>query len=108
MAKKIAKKSTPMTKAQLISELVDSSEGLTRKQVQGLLETLTNIGHKQLKKAGQFTVPGFAKFSVVTRAATKARKGVNPRTGEAITIKAKPRHKVVRARPVKAIKDTVS
>ncbi|HMI00513.1 MAG TPA: HU family DNA-binding protein, partial [Bradyrhizobium sp.] len=52
-------------------------------------------------------VPGFAKFVVIKKAATKARKGVNPFNGEPMTFKAKPARKIVRARPVKAAKDAV-
>ena len=110
MAKKktIKKKIAPMTKTQLINALIDTSDGLTRKQVKGLLEELSTIGHKQLKRSGVFTVPGFAKFTVVKKPATKARKGTNPFTGEEMMFKAKPARKAVRARPVKAIKDSVS
>jgi DNA-binding protein HU-beta len=52
-------------------------------------------------------VPGFAKFVVVKKPATKARKGVNPFNGEPMMFKAKPARKIVRARPVKAAKDAV-
>jgi nucleoid DNA-binding protein len=108
-AKKTAKKNAPMTKTQLLNALVDASDGtLTRKQVVGLMDSLATIGHKQLKKAGVFTMPGFAKFTVVKKAATKARKGVNPFTGEEMMFKAKPASKSVRARPIKACKDAVN
>jgi DNA-binding protein HU-beta len=40
---------------------------------------------KEMKKSGGFTLPGFGTFTVKK---TKARKGVNPRTGEAIKVKA--------------------
>jgi DNA-binding protein HU-beta len=38
-----------------------------------------------LKKEGKFTLPSFGTFTVRK---TKARKGVNPRTGEKIKVKA--------------------
>lgn len=101
------KKNAPLSKAALINALVESSDGLSRKQVKGLLETLETLGQKQLKKAGVFVVPGFAKFVVVTKKATPAREGRNPATGETIQIKAKPARKIVRARPVKAIKQSI-
>ena len=107
-AKKATAKKAPMTKTALINELMDASEGLTRKQVRSIVDSLTEIGHNQLKRVGNFTVPGFAKFTVVKRPATKARKGINPFTGEETIFKAKPASKSVRARPVKAIKDAVS
>ena len=61
----------------------------------------------ELKKNGLFLVPGFAKFVVIKKPATKARKGTNPFTGEEMMFKAKPARKIVRARPVKAAKDAV-
>ena len=107
-ANKQAGATKAMSKTQLINALVEASEGLTRNQVKTIVEQLTSIGHPQLKKAGTFTVPGFAKFTVVKKPATKARKGKNPFTGEEIMFKAKPASKSVRARPVKAMKDSVA
>ena len=71
------------------------------------METLATIGYKELKKNGVFVVPGFAKFVVVKKPATKARQGTNPFTGEPMTFKAKPARKIVRARPVKVVKEAV-
>ncbi len=73
----------------------------------GCVETLATVGYKELKKTGIFLVPGFAKFVVIKKPATKARAGTNPFTGEPMTFKAKPARKIVRARPVKAAKDAV-
>lgn len=98
----------PMSKTQLIEALSNATKGdLTKRQVKGVLESLQSIGHKQLKRQGVFTLPGFAKFRVVKKPATKARKGVNPFTGEEMMFKAKPASKAVRARPIKACKDAV-
>jgi len=95
-----------MTKSQLIEKIATESE-LAKRDVKGVLETLATIGYKELKKAGVFLVPGFAKFVVIKKPATKARKGTNPFTGEPMMFKAKPARKIVRARPVKAAKDAV-
>jgi nucleoid DNA-binding protein len=95
-----------MTKSQLIEKIAETTE-LTKKDVKGVLENLATLGYKELKKNGVFLVPGFAKFVVIKKPATKARKGTNPFTGEAMTFKAKPARKIVRARPVKAAKDAV-
>ena len=97
---------TQMTRSQLIEKIAADTE-LTKKDVKGVLETLVSVGHKELKKSGVFLVPGFAKFVVIKKPATKARKGTNPFTGEEMMFKAKPARKVVRARPVKAAKDAV-
>jgi nucleoid DNA-binding protein len=95
-----------MTKSQLIEKISEQNE-LAKKDVKGVMETLAEIGYKELKKNGVFLVPGFAKFVVIKKPATKARKGTNPFTGEPMMFKAKPARKIVRARPVKAAKDAV-
>jgi nucleoid DNA-binding protein len=97
---------TQMSKAQLIEKIATTTE-LSKRDVKNVMETLTDVGHKELKKNGVFLVPGFAKFVVVKKPATKARKGTNPFTGEEMMFKAKPARKIVRARPVKAAKDAV-
>jgi nucleoid DNA-binding protein len=84
-----------MTKSQLIEKISAENE-IAKKDVKGVLETLATVGYKELKKSGVFLVPGFAKFVVIKKPATKARKGTNPFTGEAMTFKAKPARKIVR------------
>jgi len=97
---------TQMSKSQLVEQIATKSE-LSKRDVKAVLELMTEIGHKELKKNGAFVVPGFAKFVVIKKPATKARKGTNPFTGEEMMFKAKPARKIVRARPVKAAKDAV-
>ena len=98
-----------MSKSELVGKIAADAGGkLSNKDVKGVLEALAKVGYKELKKSGVFLVPGFAKFVVVKKAATKARKGVNPFTGEPTVFKAKPARKIVRARPVKAAKDSVA
>lgn len=97
-----------LTKNELIQAIADASgEDLTRRQVRLVLEGLESIGHKMLERVGVFTIPGFAKFTVVARKAQSPRTGVNPRTKKPITIPGKPATRVVRAKPVKACKDVV-
>ena len=81
---------------------------MTRKDVKGVIESLAEIGYQELKKTGAFFVPGFAKFVVIKKPATKERRGINPFTKEPTIFKAKPARKIIRARPVKAAKDAVS
>ena len=97
---------TQMSKSQLIEKIATTTE-VSKKEVKNVMDTLVDVGHKELKKNGLFLVPGFAKFVVVKKPATKARKGTNPFTGEEMMFKAKPARKIVRARPVKAAKDAV-
>ena len=98
-----------MSKSQLVEKIVEKHPTImTRKNVKGVLESLAEIGYKELKKTGAFFVPGFAKFVVIKKPATKERKGINPFTKEPTIFKAKPARKIVRARPVKAAKDAVA
>jgi nucleoid DNA-binding protein len=98
--------SKPMTKSELISQIAEQS-ALTKADVKGVMEKLAAIGYKELKKSGSFLVPGFAKFVVIKKPATKARAGINPFTKEPTVFKARPARKIIRARPVKAAKDAV-
>src|SRR5262245_2623029 len=87
MATKNAAKKT-MTKTQLIQAIAEATGNeVNKRQVKQVLEALQNVGHKTLKRQGIFTLPGFAKFRVVKKPATKARKGINPFTGQETTFK---------------------
>jgi DNA-binding protein HU-beta len=98
-----------MSKSGLILAVAEEAgDGLSKKQVGSVLESLITIGHTELKKAGVFTLPGFAKFRVIKKPATKARQGINPFTKQPQTFAAKPASKAVRARPIKAIKNAVA
>jgi DNA-binding protein HU-beta len=97
-----------MSKSELIQKIVaQNSDKMARKDVKAVIESLAAIGYKELNKSGAFVVPGFAKFVVIRKPATKERSGINPFTKEPMVFKAKPARKVVRARPVKAVKTAV-
>ena len=103
------KKGASLSKSALVNAVVEASENeISRKQVKAILEALTDIAYKELKKNGIFTMPGFAKFRVVKKPATKAREGTNPFTKQPMTFAAKPASKSVRARPIKSIKDAIA
>lgn len=105
-----AKKSSskPLSKSAILEAVTNAiGEELSRKQVKLVVETLVDVGHKELKKTGIFVLPGFAKFTVVKKPARPAREGINPFTKEKQKFAAKPASKGVRARPVKAVKDAV-
>ena len=98
-----------MSKSELIQKIADQhSNGVSRKDIKGVIESLASVGYKELKKTGAFLVPGFSKFVVIKKPATKARNGINPFTKEPTVFKAKPARKVIKARPVKAVKDAVA
>jgi nucleoid DNA-binding protein len=97
-----------LNKSQLLSHIGEMSD-LSRKQVAQCLEALANAMHRHIRKggAGEFTVPGLLKCIVKHKPATKARKGINPFTGEMITFKAKPARDVVKIRALKRLKEMV-
>jgi nucleoid DNA-binding protein len=108
MAKANAAKKKPLSKSAILQAVTDAiGEEISRKQVRQVVETLVDVGHKELKKNGIFVLPGFAKFVVVKKPARPAREGINPFTKEKQMFAAKPASKSVRARPVKAVKDAV-
>jgi len=99
----------PMTKSAIISEVVGKTD-LTKKQVASVFDELAIIIERHIKQrsAGQFTLPGLLKIEVKRKPKTKARKGINPFTGEPMTIKAKPARNVVKVRPLKRLKDMIA
>jgi DNA-binding protein HU-beta len=108
MATANKKSSKPISKSAILESVSETiGDDLSRKQVKLVVETLVEIGHRELKKSGVFVMPGFAKFVVVKKPARPAREGINPFTKEKQKFAAKPASKGVRARPVKAVKDAV-
>ena len=98
----------PMTKSEIVSGIADST-GLTKKDVNSVFDAMTGQIKKSLGRsgAGAYTVPGLMKLVVQRKPATKARKGINPFTGEETIFKAKPARNVVKIRPLKNLKDMV-
>lgn len=89
-----------MTKSQLLTELSEKA-GLSKKEVSSVMDGLVELLYSEVKKNGEFTIPGVGKMVKKKRA---ARMGRNPATGEEIKIPAKT---VVKFRVAKAAKDTV-
>lgn len=79
-----------MTKQELIAKLAEATG--SKKTAESALTIMLDAIQKSLKKEGGFTLVGFGSFKVAKRA---ARKGRNPRTGEAIKIKASKTVKVL-------------
>ena len=89
-----------MGKSELFSHFADRFE-VKRTQAREFFDELNTLAEKELKRSGEFVLPGMVKLVVQKR---KARMGRNPATGEAIKIPAKT---VVKARIAKQLKDTV-
>jgi DNA-binding protein HU-beta len=84
-------KKKPLSKADVLAAIVGAvGDGLSRRQVEEIVEALVTVGHKELKKNGVFLLPGFAKFVVVKKPARPAHEGINPFTKEAQMFAAKP------------------
>lgn len=89
-----------MGKSELFSHFADRFE-MKRTQARDFFDELAILCEKELKRSGEFVLPGMVKLVVQKR---KARTGRNPATGAAITIPAKT---VVKARIIKQLKDSV-
>lgn len=109
IARKVTAAKEPMTKSVMMKE-ISGNTGLNKKQVSAVLNELAILIERHIKKGavGQCTLPGLMKIEVKRKPATKARKGINPFTGEQTTFKAKPARNVVRIRPLKRVKDMVN
>jgi len=106
--KKLGPVSKAMNKTEIMTSIADAV-ALSRKQVQAVFEELHNVigAHVHKKGVGHFTFPGLLKLKVVDKPATKARKGINPFTGEETVFKAKPASRKVKAVPLTKLKGLV-
>jgi len=95
-----------MTKSEFVAAVAKSS-GLEKKQATAALTAVNSVVAQQLKSKGEVILPGLLKLVVVKKPAVAAHKGINPFTKQETMFKAKPARKVVKARPVKALKDAV-
>ena len=100
------KTDAPRSKSGVLNA-VSEATGLRRKEVATVMGALAALIAYDMSRGGKFTLPGLAKMSVVKKAATKARSGINPFTKEPTIFKAKPARKIVKIRPLKALKDFV-
>ena len=89
-----------MTQTAIVSTLADKA-GLKKSEVKMVIDAMTELATVEVKKNGEFTVPGFGKLKKTNR---KAREGRNPATGAIIKIPAKT---TVKFSVGKAMKDSV-
>ncbi len=96
------------TKSQILDELA-ANTGLSKRQVGGVLDELSGVIERHIKKraVGEFTLPGLFKIKTVEKPPRKARKGINPFTGAETMFKARPRSTAVKIQALKALKDMV-
>ncbi len=95
-----------MTKSQIMASIAEST-GLSKKDVGNVMAELETLIERSIKKrsVGEFTLPGLMKITTVKKPARKARKGINPFTGEETMFKAKPASVAVKVRPLKKLKE---
>ncbi len=102
----MAKSSKPAKKSEILSNIAEATQ-LSRKQVAAVIDALAG----QIKAAvgkkgpGVFALPGLIKIIVINKPATPKRTGINPFTKQEQVFAAKPARKVVKVRPLKALKD---
>lgn len=101
-------KSKSATKSEIFQR-ISQETNLSRKQVASVFEALGSIIKQELGKKGpgMFTVPGLLKLKRISKPAVPARKGINPFTKEEMMFKAKPARNVVKALPLKSLKEMV-
>ena len=90
-----------MNKSELIERMASDAD-ISKAAAERALESFTTSVQSTLKKGGTVTLVGFGSWSVTKRA---ARTGRNPKTGEAIKIKAR---KAPKFTPGKAFKDALN
>ncbi len=95
-----AKTAKKMTQTEIINHLAEKT-GVKKTDAKEFFNALSSLAADEVKKNGEFTLPGFGKL---VKAQRKAREGRNPATGATIKIPAKT---TVKFRLGKAMKDAV-
>lgn len=104
MAKAVAKKAP--TKSEVYANIAEAT-GVSKKDVAAVFDALGGEVKKSMSRTGAkaFTIPGLCKITLRHKPATKARKGINPFTGEETMFKAKPARNVVKIAALKNLKE---
>ena len=108
--KKATTTGKPQGKSQTFADLAEAT-GLNRKQVSQFFDALADLIKRELGKKGPgvFTLPGLLKLKRITKPATKATTKPNPfKPGEMMEVKAKPARNIVKAKPLKTLKEMIA
>ena len=102
----MAKSAKAATKSEILASIAQTTE-LSRKQVASVFDALSCLiqGAVGKKGPGVFALPGLAKIVVIQKPAVPKHKGINPFTKQEQVFAAKPARKVIKVRPLKALKD---
>ena len=68
---------TQMSKSQLVEKIATTTE-LSKRDVKNVMDTLTDVGHKELKKSGVFLLPGFGEVRRGQEARDQGSQGHQP------------------------------
>ena len=90
-----------MNKTELIAAVAEKAE-ISKKDAEKAVKAFTDAVAEELAKGGKVQLVGFGNFEVSER---PAREGINPRTGETMTIAAS---KTPKFKPGKALKDEIN
>ena len=95
-----------LTKSEILASIAETAE-LSRKQVASVFDALSDLIKKSVGKKGpgMFVIPGLMRIMVIQKPATKAHMGINPFTKQEQMFKAKPARKVIKVRPLKALRE---
>ena len=94
-----------LSKAEVL-DLLSADSDVPKAEVKRVLSSLERLIEASIAKRsmGSFTLPGLMKITTLPRPAVKARKGINPFTGEETWFEAKPPRRQVKIRPLKKLK----
>merc|ERR1712113_1356839 len=102
--KAATKAAKAMTKGELADALATANE-LKKAQCGKIVDSLTAIATKEVKKSGKFVIPGLCMIKTRLKPATKA--GKREIFGKMTIVKAKPAKTVVKAFPAGALKKAI-
>merc|ERR1712203_1316170 len=88
-----------------IAEALANECELKKSVCMKVIGSLAEIASQEVSKTGIFTVPGLCRIKTRTKPATKA--GKREVFGKVCVVKARPARKIVKAYPVKALKDSI-
>ena len=95
-----------LTKSEFIAAVAQKA-GMDKKQATAVLTAVSEVVMEHLRQDGEVTLPGLLKMKVRNRPASPEREGLHPITKQPTIFKARPERRVVKASPVKALKDAV-
>merc|ERR1719336_3339147 len=93
-----------MSKSAIVTELATATE-LKGSEVKTVLDSLTAVATKEVKKSGKFTIPGLVMIKTRMKPAMKA--GKREVFGKVVMVKAKPAAKTVKGFCVAALKKSI-